>query len=142
MSTTPASSTADAVLKDRISHIQTLREAARQLTGLTAALPTLYFAVISFSDIRQAVRGWPALLFLLPALPWLVSQILITGMFLPRALDPQSTLAQQAAQMDSWIKEYQRRLYLGYWGLVVGLALLVLVLGIYLTVIPLPPAQP
>src|ERR1044071_5669773 len=74
--------------------IQQMRDAAKQLTSLVSVLPTFYFAVLSFSDLRKTVSGWEALPFLLPTLPWLVSVVLAAHIPLPLMLPPQERAAR------------------------------------------------
>ncbi len=116
-----------------VEQIKSMREAAKQLASLNSILPTFYFAVLSFSDLHKTVRGFEALPFLLPIVPWLISLVLIMEIFLPKSLLP--------SNLEKLVSTYQQRLYWAYWGMVIGLILLLIELGYYLVVVPVPPGS-
>jgi hypothetical protein len=118
---------------------QTLREAARQVVALASVLPTLYFAIISFSDLRSIVTGLQTLLFLLPVVPWIASQALAARVLLPVDV-PSDGTPQEAAQILSAFKtRYRRIVSLSYTMLIAGLVLLFLALSYYMLAVPTPP---
>lgn len=129
----------EAQIKEYTAQIQQMRESAKHLTGLTSVLPTLYFAVLSFSDLRQTVQGLEALPFLLPAVPWLACVLLTAHIPLPQRLHTQ-TAADRMRVLDALSRSYYLRLRWAYWCLAGGLLLLLLVLGYYLAFVPPPSA--
>ena len=134
----PASAlNADDDLVSYVNQITQLREAAKHLTNIASVLPTLYFAVISFSDLRRAVIGPASLVFLLPAVPWLFTVLIAAEIPLPTVL-PNQTDAAHTHNLEQLALKYHRRLRLAYWCLVGGLVLLLIMLGVYLLFAPLP----
>lgn len=128
----------DEYLNRAAAQMQIMREAAKQLGTLLSLLPTLYFAVISFSDLHKVVRGVEALPFILPPVPWIGAFVLITGIFIPK-YSPKETIVERINRMDRVISSYKQRLDWAYRLLVIGLALLLIVQGYYLWEVPAPP---
>lgn len=120
---------------DQLAHV---REAARHLTNVTSVLPTLYFAIISFSDIRQVVQGPWVLFFLAPALPWIAAVLLAAEIPLPVDL-PRRPIETRADAIRRLGNNYYRRLRWAYRLLVIGLVLVMAVLACYLLLPPPPP---
>lgn len=67
-----------------VQAVKRIEDAAKQIIGLTGTVQSLYFGVIAFSSLRQYLKDWESLLFLLPMLFWLLSMFCATQVFVPR----------------------------------------------------------
>jgi hypothetical protein len=67
-----------------IQALTRIEEAAKQLVALTGTLNGLYFAIITFSDLREQVTNWLIIPFLLPVALWLASLFCATRVFVPQ----------------------------------------------------------
>jgi hypothetical protein len=144
MSATELSQDEEQQIKAEITSLEaqlaTVRDAAKQIATVTAVIPTLYFGVLSFSDLRKTVHGWEAVPFLLPAIPWLASQLLLAGIFVPR-FQPAEDWPARAKRARARLSVAAETLRLAYLSLAGGVILLVGVLAYLLIFVPAPPAS-
>jgi hypothetical protein len=120
-----------------------LEEAAKQLISATSILQGIYFAAISFSDLKKTLivhdnEGWLLVfLFVIPIIPWLFSIGLATRVFKPELYSTNLQSPDLSRRMyDDIVAHKQRYLKYAYWALLVGLILLGVNIIVYLGFIP------
>jgi hypothetical protein len=132
--------TARSVSKESIS---ALEEAAKQLISVTSLTQGIYFAAISFSDLKKALvvhdwQGWLlVLLFASPIILWLVSLAFAVRVFSPETYKTNLQSPDLAREMLQEIVAYKhRQLKLAHTALLLGFVLLVVNIIVYLGWIP------
>jgi len=125
-----------------VEGIKSLEEAARQLITITGFLEGVYFAVISFTDVRRIHNDWAHLSFVLPIGLWLVCILFASLVFVPRNYPIDRRTPDSIREAYERIVHFKRvRLLIAYWILVGSFAVLLANVWIYLKYVPLPPAS-
>ena len=125
--------------------IASLEGAAKQLIGAVALVEGIYFAAISFSDLRavMAVQGTEAnlriLLFVSPIVLWLVCLFFAVRVFTPETYKTNLSSPQLAEEFYREIVGYKHRnLKMAYWALLAGFLLLVVAVVYYMKLLDGP----
>jgi hypothetical protein len=123
-------------------------EAARQLITITTLLQGIYFAAISFSDLKKAlmvqqhhgvILAALIMLFAIPIIFWLISLS-----FSMRVIVPVTRLTNLyspdliSATFYEAVDYKQRNLYYAQWSLILGLIPLAINIYIYLALMQIP----
>jgi hypothetical protein len=116
-----------------------LEEAAKQLIAAVTLVEGIYFAAISFSDLRvvMAVQGTEAdlriLLFVSPIVLWLACLFFAVRVFTPETYKTNLNSPQLAEQLYQDLVSYKHRnLKRAYWALLAGFVPLVVNVVYYL----------
>jgi hypothetical protein len=124
--------------------VSALEGAAKQLISVASLLQGIYFAAISFSDLKKALdvqdnQGWLLVfLFVSPIIPWIISVGLAIRVFKPEFYTTNLQSPYLSRRMYEEIVSYkQRYLRYSYWALLVGFILLAMNIIIYLGCIPI-----
>jgi hypothetical protein len=132
--------TARNVSKESIS---ALEDAAKQLITITSLTQGIYFAAISFSDLKKALvvhdlQGWMlVLLFASPIILWLISLRFAILVFTPETYKTNLQSPDLAREMIQKIVAYKHsQLKLAHKALLLGFVLLVVNVIVYLGWIP------
>ncbi|MDD4163131.1 MAG: hypothetical protein PHW87_11705 [Methanothrix sp.] len=119
--------------------IASLEEAAKQLIGAVTLVEGIYFAAISFSDLRKvmAVQGpeaWLRIgLFVLPIVLWLVCLFFAVKVFIPETYKTNLSSPELAERFYQDLVHYKHRnLKRAYWALLAGFVPLVVAVVCYL----------
>ncbi|HPS92236.1 MAG TPA: hypothetical protein PKV33_08770 [Methanothrix sp.] len=119
--------------------VASLEEAAKQLIAAVTLVEGIYFAAISFSDLRKvmAVQGPEAwlriLLFVSPIVLWLICLFFAVQVFTPRSYETNLSSPQLAEQLYRELVGYKHRnLKRAYWALLAGFVPLVVSVVCYL----------
>jgi hypothetical protein len=124
-----------------VAAIEKIEDTAKHLVSLTSLLQGIYFAAVSFSDIRSQMRGLQKVLLLLPLVCWLPSLYYAMRVLRPRrrviGAEPQQVREDYIVIRD----QKDRDLGAAFAWLAGSLALLVLIISWYLFAVPLPPAS-
>jgi hypothetical protein len=125
--------------------VASLEEAAKQLIGAVTLVEGIYFAAISFSDLRKvmAVQGPEAdfriMLFVSPIILWLVCLFFAVRVFTPKNYDTNLSSPQLAEQLYREMVGYKHRnLKRAYWALLAGFVPLVMAVVYYLRLLDGP----
>jgi hypothetical protein len=125
--------------------VASLEEAAKQLIGAVTLVEGIYFAAISFSDLRKvmAVQGTEAdlriLLFVSPIILWLVCLFFAVRVFTPKTYKTNLSSPQLAEQLYQELVSYKHRnLKRAYWALLAGFVPLVMAVVYYLRLLDGP----
>jgi hypothetical protein len=123
--------------------IKALEEAAKQLISITSLTQGIYFAAISFSDLKKALvvqdwHGWLlVLLFASPIIVWLISLAFAVSVFAPETYKTNLQSPDMAKEMLQEIVAYKhKQLKSAHMALLVGFVLLVVNIIVYLGWIP------
>jgi len=119
----------------RVVHesIGRIEGASRQIIAITSFLEGIYFAAISFSEVRGALSGWTVGLFLLPIALWLVSLFFAIRVFVPRLYETNLRSPDIAEETYLAIVAYkQENLQRAHWVLLVSFAVLLVDVWVYL----------
>jgi len=109
--------------------VASIEGAAKQVIGITSALQAVYFAVISFADLRRALGSgwmtrWFLVEFLLPPIVWTLSLALAASCFSPKSYRTNLRSPDLAEKFYRDITHYKhRQLVRSYYALVVGFIL-------------------
>jgi hypothetical protein len=128
----------DDVIKELRAQIAILRDGAKNLTTIVSALPALYFAMLSVSDLRKSIHGWGSVWFLLPAVAWLTSLSFLVFIILPDVPKSNDKRTRQK-RLEDLRGTYSFRLR---WALICflgGLILMVVEIVSYLVFVPASP---
>ncbi len=132
--------TARSVSKESIA---ALEDAAKQLISITSLTQGIYFAAISFSDLKKALvvhdwEGWLLVfLFASPIILWFISLRFAILVFKPETYKTNLQSPDLAKEMLQDIVAYKhRQLKFAYKALLVGFFLLVVNIIVYLGCIP------
>lgn len=131
-----------------LQSIARVEDAARQMIALTGSLQGLFLAVVAFSDLRNQLRGFEALAFLVPVLLWMGSLWFATQVFVPRErqganrndLRPEAWEELRETVEDA-LKEKQRLLNRAHALLLASYVVAVVLMGYWLVNAP-PPSEP
>jgi hypothetical protein len=125
--------------------VASLEEAAKQLIGAVTLVEGIYFAAISFSDLRKvmAVQGTEAnlriVLFVSPIVLWLVCLFFAVRVFTPKNYETNLSSPQLAEQLYQDLVSYKHRnLKRAYWALLAGFVPLVVAVVYYLKLLDGP----
>jgi hypothetical protein len=125
--------------------IASMEEAAKQLIAAVTLVEGIYFAAISFSDLRMvmAVQGAQSdshiLLFVSPIVLWLVCLFFAVRVFTPKNYETNLSSPQLAEQLYRELVDYKHRnLKCAYWSLLAGFVPLVVALVYYLRLLDGP----
>ena len=125
--------------------VASLEEAAKQLIGAVTLVEGIYFAAISFSDLRKvmAVQGTEAdlriMLFVSPIVLWLVCLFFAVRVFTPETYKTNLSSPQLAEQLYQELVGYKHRnLKRAYWALLAGFVPLVVAVVFYLKLLDGP----
>ena len=123
--------------------IGALEDAAKQLISITSLTQGIYFAAISFSDLKMALvvhdwQGWLLVfLFASPIVLWLISLAFAVRVFSPETYNTNLQSPDLAREMLQDIVAYKhRQLKLAHTTLLLGFVLLVVNIIVYLGWIP------
>jgi hypothetical protein len=118
--------------------IDSIEGAARQLISVLTLLEGIYFAAISFSDIRTAMSGGYesaglTLLFILPVVLWLVSLSYAVAVFTPEAYQTNISSPDLSRKTYHEIVAYKHRmLKRSHLALIIGFIPLIIAIVAYL----------
>jgi hypothetical protein len=125
--------------------VASLEEAAKQLIAAVTLVEGIYFAAISFSDLRKvmAVQGpeaWLRIgLFVLPIVLWLVCLFFAVRVFTPKNYETNLSSPQLAEEFYRELVGYKHRnLKRAYWALLAGFVPLLVAVVCYLRLIDGP----
>lgn len=125
--------------------IPALEEAAKQLISITSLTQGIYFAAISFSDLKaelavQDLLGWfLVFLFASPIVLWLISLAYAVRVFAPETYKTNLQSPQLAREMLARMADYKHlQLQRAHRALLLGFLLLVVNIIVYLAWYPLP----
>lgn len=127
--------------------VRSLEETAKQLIAVASFSQTVYFAAISFSDLKKAQgqmsHQWPLVIALVvPLLFWVISLWFAIRVFNPEAYETDMESPEEAREAYQRIVAYKRsQLRLAHYALLVGFGPLLINLILYLAFIPPPPKQ-
>ena len=130
--------------------IGALEEAAKQVIAIATLSQTIYFAAISFSDLKKALAQLPlaqqwgfVILLVIPIVLWLFSLWFAIRVFKPETYQTNLNSPDLAREMYQTIAAYKhKQLQRAYLALVVGLVPLIVNIVIYFLYAPLPPTKP
>ena len=127
--------------------VAALEEAAKQLITVTTLAQTIYFAAISFSDLKAGlgllapVQRWlvvAALIF--PLMYWLASLVFAVRVFKPETYRTNLDAPDLAREMYEGIVAYKhRQLIYAHRLLVIGFVPLIINIALYLIFVPAKP---
>jgi hypothetical protein len=123
--------------------IGSLEESAKQLITAVTLLEGIYFAAISFSDVKKAMNvegfsGWlHILLFIVPIIFWLICLVLAVKVFKPEIYKTNLSSPDLAKGTLTEIAQYKKaKLDRAYQMLLVGFVMLIIAIVYYLKYIP------
>ena len=123
--------------------IPALEEAAKQLISITSLTQGIYFAAISFSDLKKVLvvndlDGWLlVLLFTSPILLWLISLAFAVRVFIPETYNTNLQSPDLAKEMLQQMTAYKhQQLLRAHKALLLGFGLLAVNIVIYLGWMP------
>ena len=119
--------------------ISSLEEAAKQLISAVTLVEGIYFAAVSFSDLRKvtAVQGTDAwlrvLLFVSPIVIWLICLFFAVRVFTPETYRTNLSSPELAEGVYKEMVGYKHRnLKRAYWALMAGFVMMVAAVVYYL----------
>ena len=119
--------------------ISSLEEAAKQLISAVTLVEGIYFATVSFSDLRKvtAVQGTDAwlrvLLFVSPIVIWLICLFFAVRVFTPETYKTNLSSPELAEGVYKEMVGYKHRnLKRAYWALMAGFVMMVVAVVYYL----------
>lgn len=129
------------VVKESIGAIE---EAAKQLIKVASFSQTIYFAAISFGDVKKSLtslssgqRWWTIALLVIPLLFWMVSLIFAIRVFTPKTYNTNLESPDLANRIYQELVAYKhKRLLIAYCILVAGFVPLVINVILYLLLMP------
>jgi hypothetical protein len=123
--------------------IPALEEAAKQLITITSLTQGIYFAAISFSDLKKVLivndwHGWLlVLLFTSPIILWLISLAFAVCVFIPETYNTNLQSPDLAKEMLQQMAAYKhQQLLRAHKALLLGFVLLAVNIVIYLGWMP------
>lgn len=127
--------------------VKAIEDAAKQLIPIAGLAQTIYFAAVSFSNVKKAFaltategRFVMAAGLALPLLFWIASLIFAIGVFTPAAYKTNLESPDIAREMVQEMVAYKHRmLRWAHWLFVLGLVPLAINLILYLALVPVPP---
>ena len=125
--------------------IASLEEAAKQLIGAVTLVEGIYFAAVSFSDLKSvmAVQGTEAnlriVLFVSPIVLWLICLFFAVRVFTPKTYKTNLSSPELAEKVYRQTVGYKHRnLKRAYWALLAGFVPLVVAVVYYLKLLDGP----
>jgi len=135
----------DLMRNETKASIGAVEEAAKQLITITSLLQTVYFAAISFSDLKKALvvhdlYGWfTVILFISPIILWLICLSFAIAVFLPKSYHTNLSSPSLASEAyENIITFKQRQLWRAYQALAIGFLPLIISIVVYLVWIHVP----
>jgi hypothetical protein len=126
-----------------VKGIEKTEDTAKQLITLTSLLQGIYFAAISFSDIKSQVPGPERALFVAPFLFWLPSLIFAIRAFRPLHRTIRRKKWEETKEDYKKIRDSKdKQLKIAFWGLRISLVVLSGIIVWYLLIVPTPPPCP
>jgi hypothetical protein len=127
--------------------VSSLEEAAKQLIAIATLTQTIYFAAISFSDLKKALsqlvlaQQWEFVILLaIPIALWLISLWFAIRVFKPETYRTNLNSPDLAREMYFQVVAYKhKQLQRAYLALAVGFIPLLLNVVLYLIYAPAPP---
>lgn len=125
--------------------LRTVQEAAKQMSTVIPIIQAAYFAAISMSDLKESIwiqSGQPrslVVVFILPAVLWLISLLLAIQVFVPPAVGEGAQLRD--VYRRTAISKYRLLRWSQYY-LAAGLLVMTVAVSIYFLCIPPPPSSP
>jgi hypothetical protein len=124
--------------------IKALEDAAKQLIKVASFSQTIYFAAISFGDVKKSLASltpaqqpWVIVLLVVPLLFWIASLTLAVQVFTPKIYKTHLESPDLAHQFHTNLVSYKhKKLLLAYYILAAGFVPLVINLILYLRLIP------
>jgi len=123
--------------------IGALEDAAKQLISITSLTQGIYFAAISFSDLKKSLvvqdwQGWlTVLLFASPIVLWLISLTFAVQVFTPETYKTNLRSPDLAKEMLLEMVAYKHhQLRCAHRALLLGFVLLVVNIIVYLGLVP------
>lgn len=129
--------------------VAALEDAAKQLVTITSLSQTLYFAAISFSDLKKSLSLMSAdnavldaIVFVLPVILWVVSLGCAVAVFKPRVYPVDLESPDDARDTFNAMVDYKHAsLKRAHAWLRAGFVALIADIFLYLVALPLPPAS-
>ena len=118
-----------------------VEDAAKQMIAIISLLQTIYFAAVSFSNLKTALNLKDPLvfLFLSPIALWLVSLAIAILVFIPRRYDTNlESPSRSASTFNDIVSFKQKMLFISYIVLVAGFLMLLVSIFVYLYIINVP----
>lgn len=106
-----------------------LRNAGSQLASTTGVLQTIYFAAISFSNLKTKITGIHLWLFFVPVVCWFVSLLLSIWVLFPDG--PIRKYADADEQRGIWFAERRKKWKIAYFSLFGGILWMSVVIFLY-----------
>lgn len=125
--------------------LRTVQEAAKQISTVVPIIQAAYFAAISMSDLKESIwvhSGQPrslVVVFILPAVLWLISLLLAIQIFVPPAVGEGAQLRD--VYRRTAITKYRLLRWSQYF-LAAGLLVMTVAVSIYFLCVPPPPSSP
>jgi hypothetical protein len=127
--------------------VSSLEEAAKQLIGAVTLVEGIYFAAVSWSEMKtiMAVAGWESwlriALFVSPIVSWLVCLVYATRVFIPETYQTNLSSPDLAEKFHRDLARYKREnLKKAHRALLAGFALMLLAMVAYLLLLDGPAA--
>jgi hypothetical protein len=120
---------------------KSIEDAAKQMIAIISLLQTIYFAAVSFSNLKSSLKLMDpiVLLFLSPIALWLVSLALAILVFIPRRYDTNlESPSRSASTFKDIVSFKQNALFWSYIVLVAGFLMLLVSIFVYLYIIQVP----
>ena len=127
------------VTKNSISAIE---DAAKQLIPIISILQAIYFAAISFSNLKASPMLHNPLvvfLFVSPVICWFISLAFAISVFIPRKFQTNlNSPSRSSRTYDKIADSKQKLLWYAYIALLIGFVPLLVCIVVYLYYIPVP----
>jgi hypothetical protein len=131
----------DTMRKQTQGSTKSIEDAAKQMIVIISLLQTIYFAAVSFSNLKSALilnDPW-VFLFLSPIALWLISLTLAILVFIPRRYDTNLESPTKSEKTFNDITSFKANiLFYSYIVLVIGFLMLLISIFVYLYIIQVP----
>jgi hypothetical protein len=135
--------------KSTAAGVDALEEGAKQIITTASLLQGIYFAAVSFSDIKKTINylsPWSLIflfLLLLPAVIWAISCIFALKVFSPRKYDTNFNSPELCKRcFINMVQEKYINFRKAQWILVLGFIPFIFGLFVYLAFVPVPVTKP
>lgn len=121
--------------------ITSTEDAAKQMIAIISLLQTIYFAAVSFSNLKNALilNDTLVFLFLSPIALWIISLSFAIMVFIPKRYDTNLESPSMSANTFKDIVSFKARtLFCSYVVLVIGLLMMLISIFVYLYTIQVP----
>lgn len=118
-----------------------IEDAAKQMIAIISLLQTIYFAAVSFSNLKSTLSLKDPLIFLFlsPIALWLGSLALAILVFIPRRYDTNlESPSRSASTFNDIVSFKQKMLFYSYIVLVAGFLMLLVCIFVYLYLLQVP----